>query len=398
MTLKTYHDILDYFRRLVGGTRWEGHIFAVGGCVRDEFLGSEIHDVDIAVDLPDGGVDFANWLIKQKQVTGRPVFFRKFGTARIRLRRFPYEEIELVQTRAEKYTDRTSRCPEVVSGDIRDDCFRRDFTVNTLYKNISTGEILDLTGKAFHDIREGVLRTPLDPYETFDDDPVRILRCLRFAARFGWTIDPAVMEALRKSVDRLSIVSRERWAAEFSKMILGRNVGCSIGVLHQIGGLQLMNGLMREMSEKRPYPDAPTLLETAVQAVERLEEEGVDDPAEKYAAFFGNIGMLRTGVVDRHGELRYPRHEHTGSLMAARMLKRLGVEEKTARKAVEIIRRRGEERMRLEKKMRMDRQKAELARLQAAKRKRKSERARRHQALLQEQAKAKKKKDKSSEP
>lgn len=394
MTLKTYHDILVYFRTLIEGSRWEGHLYAVGGCVRDEFLGSEIHDVDIAVDLPDGGVKFASWLLKRRQVTGTPVFFRKFGTARIRLRRFPDEEIEFVQTRAEKYTDRSSRCPEVVSGTIREDCFRRDFTVNTLYKNISTGEVLDMTGKAFQDIRDGVIRTPLDPYETFDDDPVRILRCLRFAARFGWTVDPQVMEALRQCVGRLAIVSRERWAAEFTKMLLGRNLRQSLGVLYEIGGLRMMNQTMREMAAMRPYPDSPTLLETAINDAERLEDEGVDDPARRFAAFFGNIGMLRTGVVDRHGVLRYPRHEHTGALMTTRLLKRMGVDEAVAHKAGEIIRLKGDERMRIEKMERIKRQKAVQNRQQAEKRRKKSEKARRHQAFLAECAR--KKRDKKN--
>lgn len=384
MTLNTYHDILEYLSRIIRGTGWEGHLYAVGGCVRDEFLGSEIHDVDIAVDLPGGGVKFATWLLSHRKATGRPVFFRKFGTARIRLRRFPDQEIELVQTRAEKYTDRSSRCPEVVSGDIREDCFRRDFTVNTLYKNISTGEVLDLTGKAFQDIRKGVLRTPLDPYETFDDDPVRILRCLRFAARFDWSIDPAVMEALHKSVRRLTIVSRERWNAEFTKMLLGRNVRKSLGILNEIGGLRLMNRTMHEMSTKRPYPDNPTLMETAIEAVGSLDDKGVNDPAMRFAAFFGNIGMLRTGVVDRNGELRYPRHEHTGGLMATRILRRMGVADDLAHDVGEIIRNTGEKRLRLEKQQRIERHLEAQKCLQAARQKKKQEKAKRHHAMLEE--------------
>ncbi len=386
MTLQTYNDILEYLGSLIRNTIWKNHLFAVGGCVRDEFLGCEINDVDIAVDLPGGGVNFASWLLKHYKTTGKPVFFRKFGTARIRLRRFPDQEIELVQTRAEKYTDHSSRCPEVVSGDIKDDCFRRDFTVNTLYKNITTGEVLDITGRAFQDIREGVLRTPLDPYETFDDDPVRILRCLRFAARFNWRIDLAVMEALRKCVGRLTIVSRERWNAEFTKMLLGRNVRKSLGVLNEIGGLCLMNQTMFEMSAKSPFPGCPTLLDSAVEAVASLDDEGVNDPVIRFAAFFGNIGMLRTGVVDRNGELRYPRHEHTGALMVKRILRRMRVGENLICDVAEIIRKKGEERMRLEKQQRMQRYMAEQKCQQEAKRRKKQEKAKRHRAMLAEHA------------
>lgn len=387
MTDNTYRKILEYFRRISEGTKWDGHLYAVGGCVRDEILGAPIHDVDIAVDLPDGGVKFAIWLLRHKYLVEMPVLFRKFGTAKLRLRKFPEEEIEVVQTRAEKYTDKTSRCPEVVNGTIEEDCFRRDFTVNTLYRSIKTGEILDMTGRGVHDIREGVIRTPLDPYETFDDDPVRILRCLRFAARFGWKIDEATIEALKSSVDRLAIVSRERWSAEFRKMLFGRNVRGSLGVLAEIGGLKYMNELMRELSETTPEPGDRTLLEMGIDAVCRLEEEGVEDEAQRLAAFFGNVGMLRAAVRDKSGVMRYPRHEHIGGLMAGRLLKHMGVEKELAEDVKEIIQGGGEVRRKKEKQLRLEMHQTSQARQQAEKTERRRERAARHRALLEQHRK-----------
>ena len=383
MTDNTYHKILDYFRRISEGTQWEGHLYAVGGCVRDEILGAPIHDVDIAVDLPDGGVKFAIWLLRHKCLVEMPVLFRKFGTAKLRLRKFPEEEIEVVQTRAEKYTDKTSRCPEVVNGTIEEDCFRRDFTVNTLYRNIKTGEILDMTGRGVHDIREGVIRTPLDPYETFDDDPVRILRCLRFAARFGWKIDEATMEALRQSVERLGIVSRERWSAEFRKMLFGRNVRDSLGTLVEIGGLKYMNQLMREMSETTPEPGDKTLLEMGVDAVCKLEEEGVEDEAQRLAAFFGNVGMLRAAVRDKSGTMRYPRHEHIGGLMTGRLLKHMGIDKALAEDVKSIIQGRGEVRRKKERQLKLEAHKELQQTQQVEKAQRKKERAARHRAMLE---------------
>ena len=383
----TYHKILDYFKKISEGTKWDGHLFAVGGCVRDEILGTPIHDVDIAVDLPNGGVNFAIWLLRHKYLVDMPVLFRKFGTAKLRLRKFPDEEIEVVQTRAEKYTDKTSRCPEVVSGTIEEDCFRRDFTVNTLYRNIKTGEILDMTGRGVHDIREGIIRTPLDPYETFDDDPVRILRCLRFAARFGWNIDEATMKALKECVGRLSIVSRERWSGEFRKMLFGRNVRKSLGTLAEIGGLKHMNQMMREMSETVPEPGDKTLLETAVEAVAKLEEEGVEDEAQRLAAFFGNIGMLRTAVRDKSGTMRYPRHEHVGGLMAARFLKHIGIDKGLSENVKEIIQGRDEARLKKEKQLKLEMHQAHQDRQQAERNERRRERAARHRAMLEEHRK-----------
>lgn len=384
MTDDTYHRILEYFRSISEGTKWEGHLYAVGGCVRDEILGAPIHDVDIAVDIPNGGVDFAMWLLRHKYLVEMPVLFRKFGTAKLRLRKFPDEEIEVVQTRSEKYTDKTSRCPEVVSGTIKEDCFRRDFTVNTLYRNIQTGEILDMTGRGVHDIKEGIIRTPLDPYETFDDDPVRILRCLRFAARFGWKIDEATMEALKKSVERLAIVSRERWSAEFRKMLFCRNVKDSLGVLCEIGGLKYMNQLMREMSETIPEPGDKTLLEMGIEAVVRLEEEGVDDEAKRLAAFFGNVGMLRTAVRDKTGLMRYPRHEHIGGLMTGRLLKQMGMDKSLAEDVRDIIQGKGEVRRQKERSRKIEAHKNLLRRQQQEKAQRRRERAERHGIMLEE--------------
>ncbi len=327
-----------------------------------------------------------------------PVLFRKFGTAKLRLRKFPEEEIEVVQTRAEKYTDKTSRCPEVVSGSIEEDCFRRDFTVNTLYRNIKTGEILDMTGRGIHDIKEGIIRTPLDPYETFDDDPVRILRCLRFAARFGWKIDEATMKALKESVERLAIVSRERWSGEFKKMLFGRNVKDSLGVLVDIGGLKYMNQLMREMAETVPEPGDKSLLEMAVDAVARLEEEGIDDEAQRLAAFFGNIGMLRAAVRDKSGTMRYPRHEHIGGLMVAKLLKHMGVDKALAENVKRIIQGRDEARVKKDRQLKMEAHREHQKLQQDEKAARKRDRAARHRAMLERHRRHARKRKPSAPP
>lgn len=388
MKESTYHKILDYFRKISEGTKWDGHLYAVGGCVRDEILGSEVHDVDIAVDLPNGGVNFAMWLLRHKYLVAMPVLFKKFGTAKLTLRKFPDEEIEVVQTRAEKYTDKTSRCPEVVSGTIREDCFRRDFTVNTLYRNIKTGEVLDMTGRGVHDIKEGIIRTPLDPYETFDDDPVRILRCLRFAARFGWKIDEATKEALESSVERLAIVSRERWGAEFKKMLMGRNIRQSLGELCRIGGLRYMNPLIAEMAAKRIEPEGKSILELGIEEAARLEDEGVDDAAERYAAVFGRLGMLRTEVKDRSGATRYPRHEHIGGNMASKLLKHMGVDHETAERVKRFIQDKGEVRRKAELQQKRNRQKELLRSQHEDKERRRTERAEKHRQMLEEHQKA----------
>lgn len=247
MTTKLYHIICEWFRDLIQGTPLEGHVFAVGGCCRDEMMGFEIKDLDLAVDLPNGGVRFARWLQKRRLTTGRPVYFLKYGTAKLRLRRFPEDEIELVQTRKEQYTKETSRCPEVAFGTIEEDCYRRDFTVNSLYYDLTNRRMVDITGRGVPDMQAGRLRTPMDPDETFNDDPVRILRGLRFANRFGWKLDREVFDAMLRHIDRLTIVSRERVHSELCKMLNGPDPVAIMNTLRETGALAIMIPELDEM-------------------------------------------------------------------------------------------------------------------------------------------------------
>lgn len=203
-------------------------------------MGFEIKDLDLAVDLPNGGVRFARWLQKSKLTIGHPIFFLKYGTAKLRLRRFPDDEIELVQTRKEQYTKETSRCPEVAFGSIEEDCYRRDFTVNSLYYDLTNRRMVDITGLGIPDMKAGRLRTPMDPDETFNDDPVRILRGLRFAIRFNWKLDPDVYEAMLRHIGRLTIVSRERVHTELCKMLNGPDPVAMMNTLRQTGALEVM--------------------------------------------------------------------------------------------------------------------------------------------------------------
>lgn len=272
MTTKLYHIICEWLRDLIEGTPWEGHVFAVGGCCRDEIMGFEIKDLDLAVDLPDGGVKFARWLMKQRLTTGRPIFFLKYGTAKLRLRRFPDDEIELVQTRREQYTKETSRCPEVAFGTIEEDCYRRDFTVNSLYYDITRRRMVDITGLGIKDMHDGLLRTPMDPDETFNDDPVRILRGLRFANRFGWRIDPPVYEALLRHIYRIEIVSRERVHSELCKMLTGPDPIGALKSLKETGALVAM------IPDLAPMVNDRTTWEQALQRLETVIGNYADAP------------------------------------------------------------------------------------------------------------------------
>ena len=191
------------------GTEWENHVYTVGGCVRDELMGSEIKDIDLCVSLPSGGVRFAEWLRDNGHTHKGMTVYPNYGTAMLHLKAFPEVELEFVQSRKEKYIDHTCRNPETAFGSIEDDCMRRDLTINALYCNVSTGEIVDITGKGVEDIKNHVIRTPNAPDVIYDDDPLRILRCIRFASRYGWEIETDTYDGLERNMHRLSIITKE---------------------------------------------------------------------------------------------------------------------------------------------------------------------------------------------
>ena len=237
MTKDEFRNIIGTVRELISGTEWEGHVFAVGGCCRDELLGLSIKDVDMVVDLPDGGIRFADWLVANDHTAGNSVVYETYGTAMFRLKDFPDDELECVMTRKEKYPDRTSRNPVTVFGTLEEDCLRRDLTINALYIDVSSGSLLDMTGLGVDDIRNHVIRTPSDPDITYDDDPLRILRCVRFASRFGWEISAETYLGMIRNVSRLSIITSERIREELFKMLTGPRPVMAMDLLRNTGAM-----------------------------------------------------------------------------------------------------------------------------------------------------------------
>ena len=190
--------------------------FAVGGFVRDKILDRPTKDIDI-VCLGDG-MQLAQAFAKLFQPIPPVSLFKTFGTAQVK---FSDIEIEFVGARKESYA-RDSRKPQVSPGSIEDDQNRRDFTVNALAVELSNnvfGTIVDPFG-GLQDITDKMLRTPLAPEQTFDDDPLRMMRAIRFATQLNFTITPATFTAIQKMADRINIVSQERITDELQKIMM----------------------------------------------------------------------------------------------------------------------------------------------------------------------------------
>src|SRR5437764_9047949 len=195
--------------------------FVVGGYVRDRLLGGErartIREVDILVD-GKGAPELATAVGTVLKLRP-PVIFERFGTAHLDL---DHRALEFVSSRVESYAP-SSRKPDVRPGTLEEDVMRRDFTINTLLMDWD-GTVLDLTGRALQDLEARRIMTPLEPASTFDEDPLRMLRAVRFATTLQFSLDPSVESAIRAQAGRLQppVVSMEPIPREVLQLIVAR--------------------------------------------------------------------------------------------------------------------------------------------------------------------------------
>lgn len=218
MTKEKYKQIIDYIKDVINGSEWKNFTFAVGGCVRDLMMGNEIKDIDLVIARPNGGILFANWLFEKELLVREPVVYEHFGTAMFQFKKFPEYEIEAVQTRKEAYRDLETRNPETAYGTLQDDCQRRDFTINALYYDITNDIIVDYNKCGVVDINNKIIRTCGNPEVIYTEDPLRILRMVRFASRFEFEIEYNTFKEAKNNIQRLCIISKERINDEFTKM------------------------------------------------------------------------------------------------------------------------------------------------------------------------------------
>ena len=208
--------------------------FVIGGFVRDCFLGCPRSDIDIVVE--GSGIDFARAV--GERTHQHVSYFKNFGTAMLHYRG---DEVEFVGARKESYR-RESRKPIVENGTLEDDQLRRDFTINAMAFSLQAedfGALVDPFG-GIRDLSDGIIRTPLDPDTTYSDDPLRMLRAVRFAARLStpehpFTIVPESMASMRRMADRLKILSCERIAEELNKMLLTDHPAMAFRLLDEAG-------------------------------------------------------------------------------------------------------------------------------------------------------------------
>ena len=220
----------------VAETPFEGNIFIAGGFVRDMIIHRPSKDIDIVVanNGLNGGIKFAEFLHEKLNSTN-PVIFERFGTAQIVVEGI---EIETVATRKESYNF-IDRKPEVIDGTIEDDVRRRDFTVNSLLWDICNEKVIDLLN-GIDDINNKIIRTTSNPELIFSEDPLRIMRAIRFASQLGFDIETETFTAIKNSVNWLNNISLERIRDEFSKILISDNVSKGLELLKESGILAFL--------------------------------------------------------------------------------------------------------------------------------------------------------------
>lgn len=293
--------------------------FVVGGFVRDLLIGRQNKDVDILV-IGEG--------IKLAQITAKVLgikkvnFFKNFGTANFRFKDYEYE---FVGARKESYS-RNSRKPIVENGTFSDDIKRRDFTINTLAISLNDenfGEILDEFNGIEH-IEKRIILTPLDPEITFDDDPLRIMRAIRFASVLNFKLDESISIASKKLKNRLEIVSQERITDEFLKILNSDKPSIGLKLLQRTEVMQVIFPEIYNLSgvdQRNDYHHKDVFLHTC-QVVDKISIE-TKDTWLRFAALVHDIAKpLTKNFVEGIG-WTFHTHEEVGARMMKTIFARM---------------------------------------------------------------------------
>jgi len=329
-------DAVERVRRATMGSRFEGRLFLVGGAIRDRILGrAERTDVDIVV--VGDALEVADLLHSAGISDHRPVVYPRFGTARVQVSGVA---IELASARSESY-DAASRKPEVRPASLREDVLRRDFTINTLVEDIHHGGVQDLTGMALADLNARLIRTPLSPSRTFADDPLRMLRAIRFAVTLGFAIEPGTWRAIAEQsgrIDLLSsvprVVSAERVRDEFERIILSPDPAAGMELLMASGllarflpELVAMKGVIQNAWHARDVWD---------HTMEALRQVPDASLAVRLGLLFHDVGKPVTRTEDERG-VHFYGHENIGADMTRRALHRLRMPAALVREASDLV-------------------------------------------------------------
>ncbi len=314
-------DITEPLQKKIGelADRVSLRAFVVGGYVRDLLLRKEVKDIDVVV--IGNGVEFATNVAKSLGRTNL-VTFENFGTAMLQLDDW---KLEFVGARKESYS-KASRKPLVEVGTLEDDLSRRDFTINTLavsLNNADFGNLNDPFGGQ-RDLECRLLRTPLDPKATFDDDPLRIMRAFRFASQLGFEIEPSVFEAAKAMRDRLTIVSQERISDEFLRIIESPKPSIGLSLMFDAGVIDIIFPEVAQLAgvdQRQDHHHKDVFLHT-LMVVDNISQT-TENVWLRMAALLHDIAKPRTKAFKEGIGWTFHGHEELGARMVKPIFRRL---------------------------------------------------------------------------
>jgi poly(A) polymerase len=328
---------LRRLREGLSGTPYEGKVYLVGGYVRDKLLGRPLpSDVDLV--LEGDALALAQFLYERGVADHPPVTYPRFGTAMVHVGELT---VELVTARAESYHDTSRKPAKVEPATLYDDALRRDFTVNTLLENLHTGEIVDPLGIGLSDLQAKLLRTPRDPHETFYEDPLRMLRAVRFTVQLGFTLDPAAAQAIREQAERLKIVSIERIQTEFTRLMDSPQAAAGLQMLLEMGLLsQFAEPLLPMVGCTQNDYHLYDVWGHSLKTVENIDPTGLEIPAweVRLAALLHDVGKPATKSVDEDGTIHFYEHDRVGAQIARDWLRTLRYSNETIERIATLVR------------------------------------------------------------
>lgn len=294
--------------------------FVVGGFVRDRLIDRETQDIDIV--CVGDGIKYAEEVSQALGLSGKVVVFQRFGTAMLK---YGSHEIEFVGARKESYSQ-DSRKPSVSPGTIEDDQNRRDFTINALAVSINSasyGELVDPFGGLSH-LEAGVIRTPMDPDLTFSDDPLRMIRAVRFATQLGFHIHDETLAGIKRNKERFQIVSAERIITELNKIVLAPKPSTGLDLLSRVG---LLNYILPEFENLRGVSringngHKDNYYHT-LKVLDNLSAE-TDDLWLRWSAILHDIAKPHTKKYTEDHGWTFHGHEVVGARLVPKLFKRL---------------------------------------------------------------------------
>ena len=286
--------------------------YVVGGFVRDKILRRSCKDMDFV--CVGDALALAESVAAVIGPEAHVSFFKNFGTANVKFHEY---ELEFVGARKESYRTE-SRKPNVSPGTIEDDQHRRDFTINTLAVSVNKenfGTLLDTFG-GLQDLQDKIIRTPLQPEQTFSDDPLRMMRAVRFANQLNFTIDDNTWNGIKSSADRIKIISKERIADELNKIILCKKPSYGFDLLYQSGLLKLFFPQMIALAGAE-YIDGKGHKDNFYHTLQVLDNIAVvtDDLWLRWAAILHDIGKPKTKRFEEGHGWTFHGHEVVGARM-----------------------------------------------------------------------------------